>query len=45
MSFKATNNLISLNSLIPTLLIYSAYPQITKYNPPSLTISQQAKAI
>jgi hypothetical protein len=42
MSFKATNDLVGLNSLILTLLVYSAYLQITKYNPPSLTISQQA---
>ena len=42
MSFKAINDLISPNSLILTLLVYSAYPQITKYDPPSFTISQQA---
>jgi len=42
MSFKATNDLISPNSLILTLLVYSAYLQMTKYDPPSLTISQQA---
>jgi len=45
MSFKATNDLVSLNSLIPTLLIYSAYPRIIEYDPPSLTILQRAKAI
>ena len=45
MSFKATNNLVGLNSLILTLLVYSAYPQIIEYNPPSFTILQRAKAI
>ena len=45
MSFKAANDLISLNSLILTLLIYKAYPQMTEYDPPSLIISQRAKAI
>jgi hypothetical protein len=40
--FKAANNLINLNSLILTLLVYSIYLQITEYNPPSLIISQRA---
>jgi hypothetical protein len=31
-AFKAINNTIRLNSLILTLLVYSAYLQITKYN-------------
>ena len=35
MAFKAINNTVGLDRLIPILLIYSAYPQITKYNPPS----------
>jgi len=45
MSFKATNNLVSLNSLILTLLVYSTYPQITKHDPLLPIISQQALAI
>jgi hypothetical protein len=45
MSFKAINDFISPDKLILTLLVYSAYPQIIKYNPPSLTISQQAQII
>ena len=45
MSFKAANNLVSLNSLIPTFLVYGVYLRITEYNPPSLIISQRAKAI
>jgi hypothetical protein len=42
MSFKATNDSVSLNRLVLTLLVYSAYPQITEYNPPSFIITQQA---
>jgi len=38
MSFKATNNLVGLNSLIFTLLIYSIYPQIIEYDPLSLIV-------
>jgi len=45
MSFKAANDLVSPNGLILTLLVYGAYPQMTEYNPPSLIVSQRAKAI
>jgi len=45
MSFKAANDLVSLNILILTLLIYGAYLQITEYDPPSLIVLQRAKAI
>jgi hypothetical protein len=38
MSFKAINDSISPNSLVPTLLVYKAYPRIIKSNPLSLTI-------
>jgi hypothetical protein len=39
MAFKAINNIIRLNSIILTLLVYSAYPQIIKYNPPLLLVT------
>jgi hypothetical protein len=42
MSFKATNDLVSPNSLILTLLVYSAYLRIIEYNPPSLIVLQRA---
>jgi hypothetical protein len=45
MAFKAIKDIIRLNKIILTLLIYSIYPQITKYNPLSLSIAQQALAI
>ena len=39
MAFKAINDIARPNRLIPTLLVYSAYPQITEYNPQSLLIA------
>jgi hypothetical protein len=38
MSFKAINDLISLDSLILTLLVYNIYLQIIEYNSLLLTI-------
>jgi hypothetical protein len=38
MLFKAINDFISPDKLILTLLVYSVYLRITKYNPPSFTI-------
>jgi hypothetical protein len=38
MTFKAINDFISLNSLVFTLLVYSAYPQMTKNDPLLLTV-------
>jgi hypothetical protein len=38
MTFKAINNFISFNSLIPTLLVYNAYLRIVKSNFLLLTI-------
>jgi len=33
MTFKAINDSVGLEGLIPTLLVYSAYPHITKNDP------------
>jgi hypothetical protein len=38
-AFKAINDSISPNSLILTLLVYSAYPYITKNDPLSPTVA------
>jgi len=38
-AFKAINNIARPNKLVLTLLVYSAYPQITEYNPPSLLVT------
>jgi hypothetical protein len=39
MAFKAINDIIRLDSLVFILLVYSAYPRITEYNPVSLLIT------
>jgi hypothetical protein len=38
MAIKAINNTISLNKLIPTLLVYKAYLRISNLNPFTLFI-------
>ena len=45
MAVKAINNTAGLNKLIPTLLIYRAYLKISKLDPPTLSITDQAAAI
>jgi hypothetical protein len=44
-AFKAINDIIRLDSLILTLLVYSAYPRITKYDPLLLLVTKRALAI
>jgi hypothetical protein len=39
MAFKAINNIVGPNSIILTLLIYNAYSQITKHDPPLLLVT------
>jgi hypothetical protein len=39
MAFKAINNIVRLNRLVLTLLVYSAYPQITEHDPPLLLVT------
>jgi hypothetical protein len=45
MAFKAINNIIGLDSLILTLLVYSAYPRITEHDPLLLLVTKRALAI
>ena len=45
MAFKAINDTAGPDGLIPTLLVYGAYPRITEYDPPSPTTTQRAMAI
>ena len=45
MAFKAFNNTTSLNSLVPTLLVFGIYPQIAKLNILSFTVTQRANAV
>ena len=45
MAIKAINNLAKLDKIMPTLLVFGVYPQITKINALSLSIIKRAKAI
>jgi hypothetical protein len=38
-AFKAINDIARLNSIILTLLVYSAYLQIIKHDPPLLLVT------
>jgi hypothetical protein len=42
---KAVNNTAGPDSLVPTLLVFGAYPRISTLNPPASTITQQATAV
>ncbi len=39
MAFKAINDTTGPNGLVPILLVYGAYPQITKHDPLLLSIT------
>jgi hypothetical protein len=39
MAFKAINNSAGPNGLVPTLLVFKAYPRIVKSNAPSSTVA------
>jgi hypothetical protein len=45
MAYKAINDSAGPDSLIPTLLVYSAYPRISESDGLSLTVTQRATAI
>ena len=45
MAFKAINDIVRPNRLVLILLVYSAYPRITEYNPLLLLVAQWALAI
>jgi hypothetical protein len=45
MAFKAINNTIGPNGIVPTLLVYGALPRINEYNTLSPTISQRLAAL
>jgi hypothetical protein len=42
---KAVNNTTGLNGLVPTLLVFKAYPRITEQDPLSPIIIKRAEAI
>ncbi len=45
MAFKAINNTIRPDGLVPTLLVYNALPRIVKYNTLLPTITQRSTAL
>ena len=45
MAIKAINNLAKLNKIISTFLVFRAYPQITKIDTLSLSITKRTEAI
>ena len=45
MAFKAFNNTASLNSLVPTLLVFSTYPRMAKLDIPSPIVIQRVNAV
>ena len=45
MVVKAVNNLVGPNRIIPILLVFSVYPQLTKIDPLSLSVTKRIEAI
>lgn len=45
MSFKAINDLVSCNGLVPTLLVLGPYPRMTELDAPSTSMSQHSIAM
>ena len=45
MAVKAVNDTAGPDGLVPTLLVYGAYPRISNLDSPALSITEQAAAI
>ena len=45
MAIKAVNNTTGPDGLVPTLLVYGAYPRMSNLDSPALSIMEQAAAI
>jgi hypothetical protein len=45
MAFKALNDTAGLDGLVPTLLVFGAYLQMTELDAPSPTVTQCANAV
>ena len=45
MAVKAINDTVGPNGLIPTLLVFGAYPRMTELDPPNPTVEQRAATI
>ena len=44
-AIKAVNDLVGPNGIIPTLLVFSVYPRLTKIDPLSLSVTKRIEAI
>ena len=45
MAFKAINDTVGPNGLVPTLLVFGAYLQMTELDAPSPTVTQCANVV
>lgn len=45
MAFKAINDTVGPDGLVPTLLVFGAYPRITEFDAPSPSISQRSNTL
>jgi hypothetical protein len=45
MAVKAVNDTAGPNRLVPTLLVYGAYPRMSNLDPPALFVTHQAAVI
>jgi hypothetical protein len=45
MAVKAINDSAGPDGIVPTLLVFSAYPRLTKIDSPSPLVTKRAKAI
>jgi hypothetical protein len=45
MAVKAVNDSAGPDGIVPTLLVFGAYPRLTRDSPPSPSITKRAKAI
>jgi hypothetical protein len=45
MAIKAVNNLAGLDGIVPTLLVFRAYPRLTDTDPLLLSVAKRAEAI
>jgi hypothetical protein len=45
MAVKTINDLAGPDGIVPTLLVFGAYPRLTKMDPPSPSVTKRAEAI
>ena len=45
MAFKAINNTVGPDGIVPTLLVFRAYPRLVESDTPSLTVSHRTTVL